>query len=159
MASDSALVHEYDVVIVGAGIIGLTIARHFLISSDLSVAIIDKKVPCSGATGAGQGYLWMIYKTPGSVIWDLSQRSHQLWKMLAQSLEEEGLDPMVELGWKKCGIYLHLSINFFLSLQFGRETCKFISQNLKLHINFASSLSWVKVIIISTHLFNRYCVV
>jgi len=53
MASDSALVHEYDVVIVGAGIIGLTIARHFLISSDLSVAIIDKKVPCSGATGAG----------------------------------------------------------------------------------------------------------
>jgi len=58
----------------------------------------------------GQGYLWMIYKTPGSVIWDLSQRSHQLWKMLAQSLEEEGLDPMVELGWKKCGIYLHLSI-------------------------------------------------
>ncbi|KAL9285000.1 hypothetical protein ACSQ67_024644 [Phaseolus vulgaris] len=106
MASDSALVHEYDVVIVGAGIIGLTIARHFLISSDLSVAIIDKKVPCSGATGAGQGYLWMIYKTPGSVIWDLSQRSHQLWKMLAQSLEEEGLDPMVELGWKKCGSIL-----------------------------------------------------
>jgi len=52
----------------------------------------------------GQGYLWMVYKTPGSVIWDLSQRSHQLWKMLAQSLEEEGFDPTVELGWKKCGI-------------------------------------------------------
>ncbi|XP_022635298.1 uncharacterized protein LOC106759198 isoform X2 [Vigna radiata var. radiata] len=43
----------YDVVIVGAGIIGLTIARHFLISSDLSVAIIDKELPCSGSTGAG----------------------------------------------------------------------------------------------------------
>jgi len=53
MASDSELVHAYDVVIVGAGIIGLAIARHFLISSDLSVAIVDKEVPCSGATGAG----------------------------------------------------------------------------------------------------------
>ncbi|XP_047150793.1 glycine oxidase [Vigna umbellata] len=100
------MAEAYDVVIVGAGIIGLTIARHFLISSDLSVAIIDKEVPCSGSTGAGQGYLWMIYKTPGSAIWDLSQRSHQLWKMLAHSIEEEGLDPMVELGWKKCGSLL-----------------------------------------------------
>ena len=48
-----AMADAYDVVIVGAGIIGLTIARHFLISSDLSVAIIDKEVPCSGSTGAG----------------------------------------------------------------------------------------------------------
>lgn len=43
----------FDVVIVGAGIIGLTVARQFLMDSDLSVAIIDKGVPCSGATGAG----------------------------------------------------------------------------------------------------------
>lgn len=45
--------HTFDVVIIGAGIIGLSIARQFLISSDLSVAVIDKAVPCSGATGAG----------------------------------------------------------------------------------------------------------
>jgi len=38
---------------VGAGVIGLTIARHFLLSSDLSVAVVDKALPCSGATGAG----------------------------------------------------------------------------------------------------------
>ena len=44
---------EYDVVIVGAGIIGLSVARQFLIESDLSVAIVDARVPCSGATGAG----------------------------------------------------------------------------------------------------------
>lgn len=43
----------FDVLIIGAGIIGLTIARQFLIGSDLSVAVIDKAVPCSGATGAG----------------------------------------------------------------------------------------------------------
>ncbi|XP_027336105.1 uncharacterized protein LOC113850008 [Abrus precatorius] len=104
--SSSSSCEAFDIVIVGAGIIGLTIARHFLMASDLSVAIVDKAVPCSGATGAGQGYLWMANKTPGSATWDLSWRSHQLWKMLAQSLEEQGLNPMVELGWKKSGSLL-----------------------------------------------------
>lgn len=45
--------HSYDVVIVGAGIIGLTIAHKFLVESDLSVAVVDADVPCAGATGAG----------------------------------------------------------------------------------------------------------
>ncbi|KAJ4837995.1 hypothetical protein Tsubulata_050688 [Turnera subulata] len=43
----------FDVVIIGAGIIGLTIARQFLLGSELSVAVVDKAAPCSGATGAG----------------------------------------------------------------------------------------------------------
>ncbi|KAL6970784.1 hypothetical protein U1Q18_030472 [Sarracenia purpurea var. burkii] len=45
--------HFFDVVVIGAGIIGLTIARQFLLESDLSVAVVDAAVPCSGATGAG----------------------------------------------------------------------------------------------------------
>ena len=49
----SAESRSFDVVIIGAGIIGLTIARQFLIGSDVSVAVVDKAVPCSGATGAG----------------------------------------------------------------------------------------------------------
>lgn len=32
----------------------MTIARQFLTGSDLSVAVVDKAVPCSGATGAGK---------------------------------------------------------------------------------------------------------
>lgn len=50
----SASHHSFDVVIVGAGIIGLSIARQFLLDSDLSVAVVDRAVPCSGATGAGK---------------------------------------------------------------------------------------------------------
>lgn len=46
--------NSFDVVVVGGGIIGLTIARQFLTNSDLSVAVVDKAVPCSGATGAGK---------------------------------------------------------------------------------------------------------
>lgn len=61
----SASHQAFDVVIIGAGIIGLTIARQFLIGSDLSVAIVDKGVPCSGATGAGNNtpplYLFCMF--------------------------------------------------------------------------------------------------
>ncbi|XP_019461232.1 PREDICTED: uncharacterized protein LOC109360651 [Lupinus angustifolius] len=97
---------SFDVVIVGAGVIGLTIAQQLLKDSDLSVALVDKDIPCSGATGAGQGYLWMSHKTPGSATWDLTWRSHRLWKMFAESLREQGLNPLVELGWKKTGSLL-----------------------------------------------------
>lgn len=98
--------HTFDVVIIGAGIIGLTIARQLLVGSDSSVAVVDKAVPCSGATGAGQGYIWMVHRTPGSEIWDLTMRSNKLWKMLADSLRDQGLDPLQVMGWKQTGSLL-----------------------------------------------------
>lgn len=97
---------EFDIVIIGAGIIGLTIARQFLMESDMSVAVVDKAVPCSGATGAGQGYLWMGHKSPDSDIWELALRSHRLWESLAESLRDQGLNPSEELGWKQTGSLL-----------------------------------------------------
>ncbi|XP_030934237.1 uncharacterized protein LOC115959794 isoform X2 [Quercus lobata] len=102
----SAESRSFDVVIVGAGIIGLTIARQFLIGSNLSVAVVDKAVPCSGATGAGQGYIWMVHKTPGSDTWELAMRSRKLWEMLAESICDQGLNPLEVLGWKKTGSLL-----------------------------------------------------
>ncbi|XP_073157964.1 uncharacterized protein [Henckelia pumila] len=96
----------FDVVIVGAGIIGLTIARHFLLHSNLSVALVDAAIPCAGATGAGQGYIWRVHKIPGSEKWDLAIRSHQLWEALAATIQSRGTDPLQELGWKKTGSLL-----------------------------------------------------
>ncbi|PKA54765.1 hypothetical protein AXF42_Ash000600 [Apostasia shenzhenica] len=92
---------EHDVIVVGAGIIGLSIARQLLLGSDLSVAVVDAGVPCSGATGAGQGYIWMAHKTPSSETWELALRSKQLWEELVESLKRRGLDPLRVLGWKK----------------------------------------------------------
>ncbi|XP_031112267.1 uncharacterized protein LOC116016248 [Ipomoea triloba] len=97
---------SFDVVIVGAGIIGLSIARQFLLGSDLSVAVIDAAVPCSGATGAGQGYVWKIHKAPESDKWELAMRSYQLWEILAKNIELEGMDPSEIFGWKKTGSLL-----------------------------------------------------
>ncbi|KAH9616715.1 hypothetical protein KSS87_010762 [Heliosperma pusillum] len=98
--------HRFDVVVVGAGIIGLSIARELLQRTNLSVAVVDAKVPCSGATGAGQGYLWMAHKTPGTAVWDLALRSQELWQLLAHTLLDQGIDPLEALGWKKTGSLL-----------------------------------------------------
>lgn len=98
--------HSFDVVVVGAGIIGLTIARQFLLESDLSVAVVDAAVPCSGATGAGQGYLWMVHKAPGNEKWELALRSRRLWETLARETQDKGMSPSDVLGWKKTGSLL-----------------------------------------------------
>ncbi|GER50041.1 D-amino acid dehydrogenase small subunit [Striga asiatica] len=98
--------HPFDVVIVGAGIIGLTIARQFLLGSNLSVAIVDAAVPCAGATGAGQGYIWRVHKVPGAEKWELAIRSHNLWEALSESVQNQGMDPLETLGWKKTGSML-----------------------------------------------------
>lgn len=97
---------DFDIVIVGAGIIGLAIARQLLLHTDLSVAIVDAKGPCAGATGAGQGYIWMGYRTPESDKWELEARSKQLWEEFVQEVEASGLDPLKLLGWKKTGSLL-----------------------------------------------------
>ena len=51
--SARAEVLEVDVAIVGAGIIGISIAHQLLTTTSMSVALIDAAQPCAGATGAG----------------------------------------------------------------------------------------------------------
>ncbi|MFS7944967.1 putative FAD dependent oxidoreductase, FAD/NAD(P)-binding domain superfamily [Helianthus anomalus] len=66
MSSTVSDSHSYDVVVIGAGIIGLSIARQLLNVSDLSVAVVDAAVPCSGATGAGASvvllFIVLVYR-------------------------------------------------------------------------------------------------
>uniref|UniRef100_A0A0D9XFK7 FAD-dependent oxidoreductase domain-containing protein 1 n=1 Tax=Leersia perrieri TaxID=77586 RepID=A0A0D9XFK7_9ORYZ len=101
-SSASASASHHDVVVVGAGIIGLSIARHILLHTPLSVAVADAAVPCSGATGAGQGYLWMSHRTPGSDTWELAVRSKRLWEELAAEVDGLGGGGARErLGWMR----------------------------------------------------------
>ncbi|CAN6218343.1 unnamed protein product [Urochloa humidicola] len=98
---------HHDVVVVGAGIVGLAIARHLLLHTPLSVAVADAAVPCSGATGAGQGYIWMSHRVPGSDMWELAVRSKQLWEELAAEVDGQGGGGARErLGWMRTGSLL-----------------------------------------------------
>ncbi|KAL6601265.1 hypothetical protein ACP70R_044485 [Stipagrostis hirtigluma subsp. patula] len=98
---------QHDVVVVGAGIVGLAIARHLLIHTPFSVAVADAAVPCSGATGAGQGYIWMSHRTPGSDTWELALRSKRLWEELAAEVDGLGGGGARErLGWMRTGSLL-----------------------------------------------------
>ncbi|XP_066397539.1 uncharacterized protein [Miscanthus floridulus] len=106
-AAGAAEVSHHDVVVVGAGIVGLAIARHLLLHTSLSVAIADAAVPCSGATGAGQGYIWMSHRRPGSDTWELALRSKQLWEELAAEVDGQGGGGARErLGWMRTGSLL-----------------------------------------------------
>lgn len=57
----------------------------------------------------------MAHKTPGTDTWDLSKRSYELWNMLAESLVDQGLNPLDVLGWKKTGIYA-LALFYFYGM-------------------------------------------
>jgi glycine/D-amino acid oxidase-like deaminating enzyme len=52
-ARTAAVTDEVDVAIIGTGIIGLCIAKKLLEDTQWSVAALDQKAPCAGATGAG----------------------------------------------------------------------------------------------------------
>ncbi|KAK4573532.1 hypothetical protein RGQ29_031474 [Quercus rubra] len=54
----------------------------------------------------GQGYIWMVHRTPGSDKWELEMRSYRLWQMLVESIRDQGLNPLEVLGWKKTGSLL-----------------------------------------------------
>eukprot|EP00897_Mesotaenium_endlicherianum_P008020 jgi/Mesen1/7246/ME000373S06312 len=100
---------EVDVAIVGAGIIGLSLAHELLTSTDLRVALIDAKQPCAGATGAGQGYIWMAHRLPGGAGWDLAARGKELWEALLDELQvapNRDVHGSPPLGWRNTGSML-----------------------------------------------------
>jgi len=73
---------------VGAGVIGLYIAHQLLQQTQLSVTLIDRQQPCAGATGAGQGYIWMAHRAPDSPLWELAARSRASWERFVLSNPE-----------------------------------------------------------------------
>ena len=50
----------------------------------------------------------MVHKTPGSDKWELAMRSRKLWEKLAENIQDQGMNPMEILGWKKTGNLIFL---------------------------------------------------
>lgn len=84
-----------------AGIIGLLTAVQ-LLQRNMSVALVEKKQLCAGATGAGQGYLWMAHRNPNSVGWELAFSSMPLWQKALQ--KDPALSQAIE--WQQNGSLL-----------------------------------------------------
>ena len=76
----------YDVVVVGAGIVGAACA-HRLVIAGLSVCVVDRGPVVSGTTGAGEGNILVSDKEPGPEL-ALALLSLRLWRELADVLPQ-----------------------------------------------------------------------
>jgi glycine/D-amino acid oxidase-like deaminating enzyme len=74
----------YDVVVVGAGIVGACVADE-LVHAGLTVCVVDRGGVASGTTGAGEGNILVSDKEPGPEL-DLALLSRDLWFELADQL-------------------------------------------------------------------------
>ena len=80
---------SWDIVIVGSGVIGLYTAYEIL-RMGYRVAVIEKHDRlCAGATGAGQGYIWMCHRDPLAVgAWNMAMQSRERWDELLASCKD-----------------------------------------------------------------------
>jgi len=76
----------YDVVIVGAGIVGAACADEFA-RRGLGVAVVDRDVVGSGATAAGMGHIVVMDDSEGQFA--LTRYSQKLWQELRAELADD----------------------------------------------------------------------
>ena len=94
MHGDSGLSQvAYDVVIVGAGIVGAACAEE-LARRGLSVGIVDRAAIGSGATSAGMGHI--VVMDDSEAQFALTRYSQQLWRGMRQTLPED-------VEYEECG--------------------------------------------------------
>lgn len=82
-----------DVIVVGAGVIGLFIASRLLQRGHTVVLLESAQGLCGGATGAGQGYIWQSHRDPLAVgAWKMAEQSKQEWKeLLSPDVQKEAV--------------------------------------------------------------------
>jgi glycine/D-amino acid oxidase-like deaminating enzyme len=76
---------SYDVLIVGAGIVGCACARECALAG-LRVAVIEGNVPGGGATAAGMGHIVVMDDSPAQL--NLTRYSRSLWQQLIPELPD-----------------------------------------------------------------------
>src|SRR5438270_11988432 len=85
--------NAYDVVVIGAGIVGAACA-HQCASRGMSVLVIDRDIVGGGATAAAMGHIVVMDDSEAQFV--LTRYSQQLWQQL-----RKGLTPDVE--YEQCG--------------------------------------------------------
>ncbi|GIN20927.1 MAG TPA: FAD-binding oxidoreductase [Bacillus bacterium] len=77
--------NQYDVVIIGSGVIGSSIAFHLSESKQKEILVIDQSYPLSGTSGSTQAWVWVHSKTP-SWYGELSMLSAELYPFLERKI-------------------------------------------------------------------------
>src|SRR5690348_5680173 len=84
---------EYDVVIVGAGIVGAACADEFA-RRGMRVAVVDRDVVGSGTTAAGMGHI--VVMDDSEAQFALTRYSQRLWQALRPELPDD-------VEYEQCG--------------------------------------------------------
>jgi glycerol-3-phosphate dehydrogenase len=89
---------DYDVILIGAGVVGAMVAR-FLSRYDLDLLWIEKEADiCTGATSANSALIHGGYDAiPGSLKAELNVRGNAMWDRLADELQ---------FSFERCGTYV-----------------------------------------------------
>ncbi len=91
---------EYDVVIVGAGVLGVSTAFWLAEKSSLQVALLERQRPGAGSTGKSAAIVRMHYTNPITV--QLALRSRRLFADWATALRRSA-PPAVTTPYTPCG--------------------------------------------------------
>lgn len=98
MAQPQGRRHQLRVVVIGAGIIGASVAYH-LSRRGVNVRVLERQQPCSGASGHSFAWLNAFAKAPLSYH-TFNRRSMELWSRFADRLDlDVGLHWGGELRW------------------------------------------------------------
>ncbi|WP_221566686.1 FAD-binding oxidoreductase [Alkalihalobacillus sp. TS-13] len=76
---------QYDIVIIGCGVIGSSIAYHLSEYKQKRILVIDKGFPLSGTSGSTQAWVWVHNKVP-SWYGELSMYSAELYPFLERKI-------------------------------------------------------------------------
>lgn len=89
---------QYDIIIVGAGVVGAMVART-LSRYDLDILWIEKEADiCTGATSANSAIIHGGYAaTPGTLKAEMNALANPMWDQLAEELD---------FGFSRCGTYV-----------------------------------------------------
>lgn len=80
-------IHETEVVVVGAGAVGASIA-YWLAKRGKDVTLVDKEGPGAGTSTANFGLVWVSIKEPHTYM-ELNLRSSWLWPEVVEELGED----------------------------------------------------------------------
>lgn len=77
--------NSYDIVVIGCGVVGSSIAYHLSERKNKEILVIDKGFPLSGTSGSTQAWVWVHNKNP-SWYAELSMYSAELYPYLERKI-------------------------------------------------------------------------